>query len=253
MNSRLGVGLGELRTLLGNMNHQDFTTMKREIDRLCNHAMAVTPKFAEIDRTIQAVYMRCDGIVYDTEKRFEEQRTDYVDKLRSLSENMSGRVIELENFVQSQLAGYREQFVSIDRRFGKIESRLAEIGVAPSVHAPVTATSQHAVFPSLSQNFVQQPTTIPVPGSDGQSFRSYMSHDHRGIDERHSTSSGRTQRILERQRPILPREAGMLRRPAEGASAVAVGHQYVMRPGVRSLQQHDSVILRERSALKSFH
>ena len=66
MNSRLGVGLGELRTLLGNMNEHDFTTMKREIDRLCDHAMNVAPKFAEIDRTIQDVYMRCDGIVYDS-------------------------------------------------------------------------------------------------------------------------------------------------------------------------------------------
>ena len=163
---------------------------------------------------------------------------------------MSGRVIELENFVQSQLAGYREQFISIDRRFGKIESRLAEIGVAPSLHTPVLATSQHAGFPPLSQNFVQQQTTIPVPGSDGQSFRSYMSHDHH-VDERHSSSSGRTQRTLERQRPVLPREVGVLRRPAESAGNVALEHQCVMRPGVRSLQQHNSVIPRERSALKA--
>ena len=105
-----------------------------------------------------------------------------------LGENISGRVIELENFVQSQLAGYREQFLSIDRRFGKIEAKLASIGVAPSVHAPMPSSPQQVGFPTLSQNFVQQPTNVPVPASDGQSFRSYMSHDHHGIDEHHSTS-----------------------------------------------------------------
>ena len=251
MNSRFTAAFGELRDMLGNVNHQDFSTMKREIDRLCDHAMSVAPKFAEIDRTIQAVYMRCDGIVFDSDKRFEEQRSDYVDRLRGLSENMSGRVIELENFVQSQLAGYREQFLSIDRRFGKIEAKLASIGVAPSVHASMPSSPQQVGFPTLSQNFVQQPTNVPVPASDGQSFRSYMSHDHHGIDEHHLTSSGRTQRTLERQRPILPRETGMLRRPVEGSPVVAVGHQYVTRPVARSLQQHDSVIPRERSALKS--
>ena len=251
MNSRFTAAFGELRDMLGNVNHQDFSTMKHEIDRLCDHAMSVAPKFAEIDRTIQAVYMRCDGIVFDSDKRFEEQRSDYVDRLRGLSENMSGRVIELENFVQSQLAGYREQFLSIDRRFGKIEAKLASIGVAPSVHASMPSSPQQVGFPTLSQNFVQQPTNVPVPASDGQSFRSYMSHDHHGVDEHHSTSSGRTQRTLERQRPILPRETGMLRRPVEGSPVVAVGHQYVTRPVARSLQQHDSVIPRERSALKS--
>ena len=251
MNSRFTAAFGELRDMLGNVNHQDFNTMKHEIDRLCDHAMSVAPKFAEIDRTIQAVYMRCDGIVFDSDKRFEEQRSDYVDRLRGLSENMSGRFIELENFVQSQLAGYREQFLSIDRRFGKIEAKLASIGVAPSVHASMPSSPQQVGFPTLSQNFVQQPTNVPVPASDGQSFRSYMSHDHHGVDEHHSTSSGRTQRTLERQRPILPRETGMLRRPVEGSPVVAVGHQYVTRPIARSLQQHDSVIPRERSALKS--
>ena len=251
MNSRFTAAFGELRDMLGNVNHQDFSTMKREIDRLCDHAMSIAPKFAEIDRTIQAVYMRCDGIVFDSDKRFEEQRSDYVDRLRGLNENMSGRVIELENFVQSQLAGYREQFLSIDRRFGKIEAKLASIGVAPSVHASMPSSPIQVGFPTLSQNFVQQPTNVPVPASDGQSCRSYMSHDHHGVDEHHSTSSGRTQRTLERQRPILPRETGMLRRPVEGSPVVAVGHQYVTRPAARSLQQHDSVIPRERSALKS--
>ena len=251
MNDRFIASFGELRNLLGNVNHQDFSTMKREIDRLCEHAMTVTPKLAEIDRTIQAVYMRCDGIVFDTEKRFEEQRSDYIDRLRTLGESVSGRMVELENFVQSQLAGHREQFLSIDRRFGKIETRLAQVGVAPSVHAPIPVGPQHVGFPTLSQNFVQQPTNVPVPASDGQSFRSYMSHDHHGLDERHSTSSGRTHRTLERQRPILPREAGVLRSPVEGSPVVAVGHQYVTRPVTRSLQQHDSVIPRERSALKS--
>ena len=166
MNSRFTAAFGELRDMLGNVNHQDFSTMKREIDRLCDHAMSVAPKFAEIDRTTQAVYMRCDGIVFDSDKRFEEQRSDYVDRLRGLGENMSGRVIELENFVQSQLAGYREQFLSIDRRFGKIEAKLANIGVVPSVHASVPSSPMQVGFPTLSQNFVQQPTNVPVPASD---------------------------------------------------------------------------------------
>ena len=57
MNDRLGSGLGQLRALIGNIDHHDFETVKREIDRLCEHASSVGPKFAEIDRTIQAIYM----------------------------------------------------------------------------------------------------------------------------------------------------------------------------------------------------
>ena len=173
MNGRLGTGLGQLRALIGDMDHHDFNTMKREIDRLCEHAGAVGPKFAEIDRTIQAIYIRCDGIELDTMRKLEECRADYVEKLLGLNENVAGRIVELENFVQSQPAGYREQFISIDRRFGKIEAKLAGIGVAPSVDVPLMPSPQPAVFhpPAVSQQFAQQAVSVPVPVSDGQSFR----------------------------------------------------------------------------------
>ena len=45
MNSRLMNGLGQLRTLIGNVNHQDFDTMKREIDRLRDESDAYTKPF----------------------------------------------------------------------------------------------------------------------------------------------------------------------------------------------------------------
>ena len=221
MNGRLGNGLGQLRTLIGDIDHHDFNTMKREIDRLCEHAGSVGPKFAEIDRTIQAIYMRCEVNELDTVRKLEECRADYVEKLRGLSENIAGRIVELENYMQSQSAAYREQFISIERRFGKIEMKLSNIGVAPSVDAPMMSSPQHAVFhpPPVSQQFAQQAVSVPVPVSDGQSFRSYMSWDQRQVEDRHSTSSGRTHRTLERQRPIIPRETGMLRRAVESGAA----------------------------------
>ena len=107
---------------------------------------------------------------------------------------------------------------------------------------------QPAVFhpPPVSQQFAQQAVSVPVPVSDGQSFRSYMSWDQRQFEDRHSASSGRTHRALERQRPIIPRETGMLRRAAGSDAASASG-----APGNRCLQHHESVMPRERSALKS--
>ena len=248
MNGRLGNGLGQLRALIGDIDHHDFNTMKREIDRLCDHAGSVGPKLAEIDRTIQAIYMRCDGIELDSVRKLEECRADYVEKLRGLNENIAGRIVELENYMQSQSAAYREQFISIDRRFGKIEIKLSGIGVAPSVDAPMMSSPQHAVFhpPPVSQQFAQQAVSVPVPVSDGQSFRSYMSWGQHQGEDRYSTSSGRTHRTLERQRPIIPRETGVLRRTVEGGAAGASGAS-----GSRSLQHHESVVPRERSALKS--
>ena len=165
-----------------------------------------------------------------------------------MNENIAGRINELENYTQSQSAAYREQFISIDRRFDKIEAKLSSIGVAPSVNAPVMPSPQPAVFnpPPVSQQFAQQAVSVPVPVSDGQSFRSYMSWDQRQFEDRHSASSGRTHRTLERQRPIIPRETGMLRRAAGSDAASASG-----APGNRCLQHHESVMPRERSALKS--
>ena len=248
MNGRLGSGLGQLRAIIGNMDHNDFDTMKREIDRLCNHAESVGPKFAEIERIIQAVYMRCDGIELDTVRKLEEYRADYVEKLRGLNENFASRIVELENYMQSQSAAHREQFISIERRFDKIEARLAGVGIAPSVEAPMMPLSQNAVFhpPPVSQQFAQQAVSVPVPVSDGQSFRSYMSWDQLQGEDRHSTSSGRTHRTLERQRPIIPRETGMLRRTVEEHVTSAASSS-----GARCLQHHESVMPRERSALKS--
>ena len=246
INGRLGNGLGQLRAIIGNMDHDDFNTMKREIDRLCAHAETIGPKFAEIDRTIQAIYMRCEVAELDTVKKFEECRADYVEKLRGLNENFASRIVELENYMQSQSAAYREQFISIERRFGRIEAKLAGVGVAPSVDAPMMPLPQNAVFhpPPVSQQFAQQAVSVPVPVSDGQSFRSYMSWDQRQVEDRQSTSSGRTHRTLERQRPIIPRETGMLRRTVDEHVADAASSS-------GSRQHHESVMPRERSALKS--
>ena len=169
MNGRLGNGLGQLRALIGDIDHHDFNTMKREIDRLCDHAGSVGPKFAEIDRAIQAIYMRCDGIELDTVRKLEVCRADYVEKLRGLNEIIAGRIVQLENYMQSQSAAYREQFISIDRRFGKIEVKLSGTGVAPSVDAPMMSSPQRAVFhpPPVSQQFAQQAVSVPVPVSGG--------------------------------------------------------------------------------------
>ena len=48
MNSRFTAAFGELRDMLGNVNHQDFSTMKREIDRLCDHAMSLLPNLPRL-------------------------------------------------------------------------------------------------------------------------------------------------------------------------------------------------------------
>ena len=153
MNGRFGNGLGQLRNLIGDVNHQDFNAMKREIDRLCDQSGAVLSKLAETDRPTQAIHVRCDGIELDTARKSEEYRADYVQRLRGLAESFASRTVELENFVQSQLAGYREQFMSIDRRFGKIEAKLAGIGVAPSLVGSAASPSQPVIFrpPSVSQ------------------------------------------------------------------------------------------------------
>ena len=154
--------------------------------------------------------MRCDGIELDNARKFGECRADSVENLRGLGESFASRTVELENFVQSQLAGYREQFISIDHRFGKMESRLGAAGVAPSLvgqHVPLPQRVMHSP-PMVSQSFVQQAASVPVPVSDGQSFRSYMSWDEHRSEEHHSASSGRMNRTLERQRPVIPRESG---------------------------------------------
>ena len=57
MNGRFGNGLGQLRNLIGDVNHQDFNAMKREIDRLCDQSGAVLSKLAEMDRPMQAIHM----------------------------------------------------------------------------------------------------------------------------------------------------------------------------------------------------
>ena len=84
VNSRLMNGLGQLRSIIGDVNHQDFNVAKEEIESLRQEAEI--SEFATIDRTIPAVYMRCDDIELDVSKLFDELRADYVETLRGLGE-----------------------------------------------------------------------------------------------------------------------------------------------------------------------
>ena len=147
------------------------------IDRLLDEAADFASKLATVDRTLQSVYMRCEGIDIDLDafRMFDELRVDYIEKLRRLGESLASRTIELENFIQSQLPAYREQFISIDRRSGQIEARLGAVEAAPRLVVLPNPILQSLprYQPNVGQPCVQQAAAVPVPVSDGQSFSSY--------------------------------------------------------------------------------